>query len=523
MKKQRLLIILLLLIAGTYILGEALTDNEERTANRDSETDTERTKPDMSQENAHVFNVKDYGAAGDGEGDDLAAIRKAVNDAKDIENSVVVFPYGKGYNVSDYVHIPAHISVEQHAPIIYTGNENKPVLVIGERDKTSRATYEGLSVIREKSSGWEKEDPYLQSIGIQMINVYNSEIEINEVRNFTIGAQLLGSGKGFAYNNVNLGFLGNNYIQLDLTNQDGGWTNENVFTGGRFANWSSTHRDQSRYGVRITSKNRQYRNNNNVFLKPSFELKQHGDHETIPILIEHGSKNHFQYIRHESNGKMVARVLNKSSDNFISLGFGSGKVDDQSIYPTTVLESSTSRLMKQYNSLLAKYNLRARMSVEDGKVRFKGLDIKIYTTGHNVDEAPEDSFVKKKYNVEFERKFAVGKKMDTSRNKSFVIKRAVSEGGNGGRVVVIGYDENGDVVDGSKNKWLRTTEYKEAYWRKNYGGAFFTGTDSSSPFYFHVSEEVKEVWIGVTGLSANQPAAINSFGIFTRSDQFSPY
>ena len=51
-----------------------------------------------------VFNVKNYGAAGNGYNDDTEAIRKAINAARLSPGATVYFPAGT-YMVNSYLHI----------------------------------------------------------------------------------------------------------------------------------------------------------------------------------------------------------------------------------------------------------------------------------------------------------------------------------------------------------------------------------------------------------------------------------
>lgn len=221
-----------------------------------------------------VTDVKAFGVKGDSDGasggtDDTVAIQAAIDSVTAANNPVIYFPPARGYRVTAAITVPINVSVIMDGPIIYTGSSNIAVLTIGATVVSNVNQKYKLNVRRNTVSDWTSES----NIGIKIFNASRCDIEIVQADGFTIGAQFMGDGAGFSYNHVKPGYIYNNKIGFDLTNKNTGWCNENEFLGGSFGGQSSGYPLLTRYGVRITSADGTYvNNNNNVFLKPSMEL-----------------------------------------------------------------------------------------------------------------------------------------------------------------------------------------------------------------------------------------------------------
>ncbi|AMA71682.1 hypothetical protein SAMN04489735_101319 [Aneurinibacillus thermoaerophilus] len=485
-----------------------------------------------AQKAKRMIDVMQFGAVGDGKTNDALAVSQAIAYAEKLSasqfspesNIVLVFPPAEGYALDTPIQIPPNVSVEQHAPLIYTGDAYEPFVTIGEQGKTTRASYTGLAVIRKKQSAWLSSDPAKQAIGIRIFNATSSFIDIRQADCFTIGSQFIGAGKGFAYNEVRLGQFIGNHIGVELTNQKGkngriGWINENLYMGGRFSVRPSLHANEDRIGVVITSQDGTYKNNNNnIFIKPSFELSQSGlvqGAEALPILIEHGKLNTFEYIRNEGNGTYAARIVNGSSDNVISTGMGAARIDDRSLYPSTITSSASERVLEEHSHLLASYNLSERFRMlPDGHISFVGMsfltdgsnDVLGSVSGQAISRNQDGTFIVKDT--------ALGVMIDTRKVKSFVVKRA-SPGNSAGRVVIKGYDARGNIVNAKHGGWLKGKEENVPYWsEKRYGGVYITGSDNSDPLFFVVGPEVARVWLGIAPGSG--AAVVGGMAIYTK-------
>lgn len=198
-RRVSLLAILLLITTGLLIISLVKPVNLFSPNARDFGERAESSVVSAAASKSALVNVADFGAAGDGKTDDYKGIVRAVSRAAALKNdgleTALLFPEATAYASSGAIEIPANISVIQKAPLIYTGNEPKPFLVLGSEDETSTATYSGLSVIKRTSTDWKK-DGKETGIGISIINASNSRIEVAHAENFTIGCKPPASAKG---------------------------------------------------------------------------------------------------------------------------------------------------------------------------------------------------------------------------------------------------------------------------------------------------------------------------------------
>lgn len=485
-----------------------------------------------------TVNLIDFGAKGDGKTDDTEAVNKAVQRAAELAkastNVLLQIPPGGGFVLTKPLVIPGGVSIEQYAPLIYRGNEPKAFVTIGSEDKRTYASYRGLSVVKERQSRWLKDDPGLNQIGIRIYNANGSQIEIDNIENFTVGLECIGSGDGFVYNELHLGRIAANHIGFRLTNANFGWINENLIYGGSFAVWSDVNNDQSRYGIVITSADGSYKNNNNnVFIKPSFELSQKkldAGREAVPIVIEHGKYNTFEYVRNEGNGDVLARMLNESSYNSITTGWGDAAIDDRSTYPFNIGLSAVDRLEREFSrGVLAADLAKGAVSAgsgsgsgsgngssngsgsgSDGKAtsRLTYLD----RTGKVQTSISVGCMKAAGQWMQFEPGCsAVGSYVDASATDSFLITRQADNQA-GGRVVVKGYDKDGKELNGSAEPWLKSREGRAPYWNaERFGGVYQSGKDGAESVFISVSPKVRKLWIGVTAGSGQ--AKISRFEV----------
>lgn len=127
-----------------------------------------------------------------------------------------------------------------------------------------------LTNTAKTTSGWSG---FNTAIGVNLANVYQSRILVPSVYNFGIGLKCGGYGVGNVYNTITIGVLFGNKINLQLKPGDSaGWSNQNVYIGGRFAHSSGE-------GVAVSGcKHIEMRAdvpigtpNNNLFINPSLE------------------------------------------------------------------------------------------------------------------------------------------------------------------------------------------------------------------------------------------------------------
>ncbi|MGF6847384.1 hypothetical protein QFZ51_002619 [Chitinophaga sp. W3I9] len=245
----------------------------------------------------NIINVLWFGALGNPAVDSTNALKDAVKvvNAYSVTSPdpgtsyygnkpTLYFPRGDRYTCSATLNIGAGVNVEMEAPVSFVDpTDSLPGMVIGSDGASNASVKLSIRIVKETISGWTNES----CIGVKLINLLSSRLNLEFVSSFTINAQLMGSVQ-CAYNRAGIGTLKDGKIQLDLqASGTEGFCNENVFTGGRFAvNSLSGLANKARYGVRIgMSGTTAHIPNNNVFYKPSFELSASTGWLTIRTII----------------------------------------------------------------------------------------------------------------------------------------------------------------------------------------------------------------------------------------------
>lgn len=170
------------------------------------------------------INVKDYGATGTGDADDLTAINNAISYAQSLRTNFEIrptlyFPYAIRYAVSDTVNIPENINVIMDAPLCFLTQQNaKPLLVIGNTVYQNWDVYLKLQTVSQNYSDMSSE----QSIGIKLINPYSSRVHVVKTEGTTIGVQVY-NNLGVCDTKFHFGRLKNHKISLDMPIIDNGW------------------------------------------------------------------------------------------------------------------------------------------------------------------------------------------------------------------------------------------------------------------------------------------------------------
>lgn len=433
-----------------------------------------------------TISVLNEGAVGDGVTDDTLAIQEASNKLQPYEE--LLFPHGYQFRTTNTITVRENRHVTMHSPIIFDNASPMTALKIGDETKNN-ITVNLTIMVRRKNSGvgWLNET----DIGVKLLNCYHCKINLHEVYNFTIGAQLMGDGSGFVYNTLQLDYIVNNKFGLDLTNINSGWCNENLFLGGRFTVFSGTNTNgYSRYGVRITSADLSYpHNDQNVFIKPSFELKgvNAGDGEALGVLIEHGQFNEFLSYRDEGNTK-TGRILNDSSGNHFKGLWSFNSVDDFSTSASNYVESLTSPAKYRTGvEIFNSGNLVKKFCLYNGVNFFHIPNIHFVTlTSNEVLRSGKlnvnDDFLK------FNQGYLMGVFVNTKEAKKFIVR---INGSPKGRLCIVCFDDlgnqittensvNGDLINGFETS-------------TKYGGSFIQTKETVQDSLFKVSEDVKKI------------------------------
>ena len=458
------------------------------------------------------INVKDYNAKGDSTTDDTAAIQAAISAATFLDKPTICFPGSSGYKITNTIVVPPSISLTMNGPLLFAGNNSTPALVIGDANVSNTNVILQISVKKTSQSDWLDE----ASVGVKLYNLHSSKVHIRRSELFTIGVQAIGvNGKGFGYNQVELGWITGNKIGLDLTNLNGGWANENIFINGRFGQYSIPNVPSGRIGIRITSSDEIYtNNNNNLFIKPAFELwdEYAGDGEAIPILIEHGLFNRFESCRNEKNSNTFARVLNNSRANEFDIGYGGiGEIDDKSSQPSSYAVARMNRILSSVSApAFLSGNLAKLAEPYDpsGAVHIPGVHA-TNSTGI-ILKAINDIVIEDKY-VEIPWPKGVGIFVDTSQQKQLVIRKETVSGF-GGRVAIRAYNSSDEILDGSSASPAYVSGNQPYYWSNGFLGVYLLSADSDKDFYLQLREEVDKIDLLFLGGTTN-PLRLKSFTI----------
>lgn len=458
-----------------------------------------------------AVDVRWFGATGDGDTDDTDAVRAAIAAASGLgaERPIVIFPSAVGYRVSDTIHVPVRVDVGMHAPLFYAGPADRAALDIGVHDEPLHRGSFRLDVRRptgETGYGdWSDED----HVGIVMRNFTTCTVEIVMARGFTIGAQCYGDSAGFAYNTIQLGHFLANKLGLDVTNRSLGngigWVCENLFLSGRFAA-DATNTGQSRYGLRIRSTDGTYpKNDNNVFLKPSFELSaaSAGPGEAVPILMESGVLNRFESCRFEGNSAPDVRITGEQTmENVITAGYGILRVEDNSGYRSTELRGARDRFVNFTGAIFNSGALAENAVYHDGESTLAIPQLAFSSPSSGGVLAAGRATLHDEWIEIGDGDDAVGVWVNTDENKRFVLRRD-TVASHSGRVHLVCYDAAGNQLndpDGGPEAALVSSVFMTRMeWEDTlFGGCYRTVADHSdlphtNDVYFSVTSDVARI------------------------------
>lgn len=476
-----------------------------------------------------VFNVVAYGAVGDGVTDDTAAIQAAADAAATAAGSVtagfsakevtLIFPFGHTFAVESTITLSYKINVQMFGRVLYTGSADEPAVVYGSTSASEVALNRRLkfNVVRSVQSDWTSE----ANIGLDLVNIDSSFIDVVAARNFTIGVNCRGVSAGFVYNELRLGYIFNNKVGLNLTNLDTagvGWCNENAFIGGRFGVNTGVNSTLQRWGIRITSDSTsKYYNNNNDFYKPSLELNNAGSGAATPIYIPYGQFNGFHDARQEGNDQPLLVVENNSTSNEVHFGYSSNAlptITDDGTYPATYL-TQRQRLKLQQPSRLIWHSgpLHKLACYSDGGTNINVPTVNIGNAGNALLFTALDGFALNADYLEITGGRGVGIFVDTRNNKEFVVRRDVVASF-GGRVGVVCYDSGGSILTsaGGGHPYAKGLSFDAPAYSSNFGGSYQTGSDGTDDVYFKVGANV--AYVRVMCLKGSANLRIRSFSVF---------
>ena len=226
----------------------------------------------------------DFGATGDGVTNDYAALAALVTAAKTLTNPDIIIESGV-YNIGDNT---LNFDVPNGTRIVFVGSilntaVNKSAVVIGRAAaNTFYVTVQGLRVVRSAN------DYTGSSVGIELLNLAWSDIDIRQCTGHRIGVMPHGNGFGMTYNGTHLGQLHDNRTNFLIRVTDpagGGYCNECEWYGGSF-NHTSGYDVVTYNGVNIEIEyNATNQPNNHVFFAPSLEDAHPSSANTIAAIL----------------------------------------------------------------------------------------------------------------------------------------------------------------------------------------------------------------------------------------------
>lgn len=239
--------------------------------------------------------IRAYGALLDGITVDDGAIGLAV--ASMVAGDTLLIPAGVCRIQNIVLDVPDECTIQCDGWFTTGTGIPGPAIQIGREDAIRfRLTVHGLKLDCD-ALDWTP-----GRIGVQIVNVYESVLDIRRVQRFHTNLLLRGTGsKGCVYNEIHLGRLVDGKNALRLTCDDGGWCNENTFYGGRIDFNSSLPDTTGCIGI-LCEHNPVNTVNNNRFFATSIEARAWGGLTAAQI---EGSFNALLFPRLENIGAVV--------------------------------------------------------------------------------------------------------------------------------------------------------------------------------------------------------------------------
>lgn len=469
-----------------------------------------------------ILNVLDFGATGDGSTNDATAIQATADAAATIatadKKTTLYFPPGYDFAVSSAVTVEENINVIMRSRIKYTGSSNITVLTIGSSGQNNRYTTHIIDVRRSTVSDWSS----TSNIGVRFYNLQWSNVTITRAWGFTIGVELYSQAIGVVHNHFNLGLLIDNAYGLVCTaHNTSSWVNENIFLNGEFQVSTSTHTanggNDDITGIWFRTVTGTYNHNNNLFLKPSFQMNggsTSGD--VIPVQIDGGYINRFEQMRFES-GSSTGVIANVD-----------GYRNTFSVGTTDIVDMSINEDGDRRGNTLIDLNKpwRANMQLvfDSGPIHKTAC----YYDGSSYVHVPRCNLVASSGATVFSNLNSVtlgddyltlatsrgiGVFVDTTRAKQFVVRRDV-ESSNPGRIFVRCYDSSDNVLNsGDSNHPYARGDAGALTYNSGWGNVYGLGSDLDGEYFFELHDDVAYALIFVSG--GTSEVRLRSFKIYS--------
>lgn len=271
------------------------------------------------------FNVRDYGATGDGVTNDTAAILAAHTAAlRKSADATLYFPAGN--YVVDPLNIRTGIDAKQAT--ITTSAAGVALTVGAPGVVTSRKSFWLPRVIHKinvAAGKWEVAD----TTGVRLLNLNSCNVWFDFIQGFTEGLVMEGCGQGFAYTTVYAGTVWTCRRSMILRARKylgaGGYANQNLILNGRVQiGWSEKDDPQNHSVMLQPDLDGSFSPNNNTFVNTSFEGPQ------IQLYRAYISGHHNRFINcrweHHADETVRVRFADDSGSNLIDSGYMSRQI-----------------------------------------------------------------------------------------------------------------------------------------------------------------------------------------------------
>lgn len=439
--------------------------------------------------NLKLKTIKDYvtpemfGAIGDGEYDDTNSINSAIENAIN-NNYTVIFTQGKVYRITEPIVIenpPKNIIM--YGELSYKGSGT--ALTIGNLNSSTDGINLELNVIGDTS------EIYVPgSIGVKLINIINSTIYFKKIMRFETGAEIIGSGRAFSYNNIQINTFISNLISLKLNSRNDGWVNENKFYNGRFAVYSTDSFKDSTVGILITSEN-DYYNNANIFYSPCLEGLN------TCVKIEYGKFNKFYDCRTE-RATIPFYALNTSCRNYMSVSYGV-TLSPYNFNMSNRLDGNNDIISNGFNNIVFDSgDILANCASNETETSFAQLITKNYNNiqsniAINYAEISENGLIIKKSGM-------VGALIDTIKNKTFLVCPIANSKH---RIGVVMYDLNNNIINDEPPRYypLTTSSTSVMSFLSGKIDGFITGSDTNVDFIINIPDKCVKAIFFILGVN----------------------